>query len=106
MKPMCIQRHDLDDVRFKMHGLVMKLEQFFPIIKAHIENMSEKHINLSCTTHDGAREGTKLIVMPADKNDVLYVNDKPVELIISKATKTECRGQSVARKSNRTSSSR
>jgi hypothetical protein len=73
----------LDDWRFKVEGLVSKMEQSFPLIESRIAELQPKAVVISSGSEDGVRIGTKFIVVESNAS-VLGGEDHFMELLVTK----------------------
>jgi len=79
----------------QINGLVMKLEQRFPLLRAKIVK-SDGRISINGGHQKGIREGTRFLVIHSDgsfeRGRVLQSGNRPVELIVSEIESASSRG--------------
>ena len=84
--------HADNDLAYRLAGLVMKIEQKFPLINGNIISLSNDKAIVGVGLRDGVRPGTTFIVADAGEGsagEVKKVDTTPVELIVSKIEKDQ-----------------
>ena len=78
----------LCDVRFKMGGLISKIEQRFPVLMSTIHSLERHYATINVGDNEGCREGIKFVALetnPANPSlqagQILYMDDLLLELV-------------------------
>jgi hypothetical protein len=77
---------DPDQTAESIRGLVMKIEQRFPLIKAQLSRF-EKQLSINAGANQGIAQGTRLLIIRSESDfnqgQILYTDQNPSELIVS-----------------------
>jgi hypothetical protein len=80
----------LDDLRYQLDGLIMKVEQFFPVTEARITAMEGRLATLNAGSKEGIREGSKFLIVQ-DGGEVAREGDQPIELRVESTQRDSSR---------------
>lgn len=85
---------DPAELATQIQGLIMKIEQRFPLVKAHVSRL-ENQMTIDAGSEQGLTEGMRFLVIQSDRDfdsgHVLVHKDHPSELIISEIESTTAR---------------
>lgn len=85
---------DLKDLSHQLSGLVAKIEQRFPVIRAELLDRDGR-FHISAGSNEGARKGMRFIAVrsegPFENGQVVYFGGRPAELVISEVESEEAR---------------
>ncbi|HBA85427.1 MAG TPA: hypothetical protein DCZ95_15175 [Verrucomicrobia bacterium] len=82
----------LEDLRYQLDGLVMKLEQFFPVTEAHITAADHQRATLSAGAREGIRKGSRFLIVN-DGGKVAREGEQPIELRVESAQRDSSRAR-------------
>lgn len=88
---------DPKNLAYELEGLIMKIEQYFPLIQARIAISPENQLSIDTGTSNGAQEGMRFLIIrsdgPFEEGKILSNNSKPLEAIISNTDNSSSRIQ-------------
>jgi len=89
------------DMGYQLDGLVMKLEQRFPLVAARIEHLGLSGAVIDAGTGKGVQRGARFLIIRSGDNDkfesgrVMLAGDCPAELLVSRVKAERGEGQVV-----------
>ncbi|MBN1270479.1 MAG: hypothetical protein JXB04_12885 [Kiritimatiellae bacterium] len=90
------------DLAYQVAGLVMKVEQQFPLVTSRISRLRMSSAVVDAGERDGVRPGLRFLIVQTDEGAespdsgrVLLVKDRLAEVVVSRVAGTSCEGRIV-----------